>query len=125
MWRTFRKKPLRVRVIEELFQVRANITGLGVLSTAYQASVLYLVAAFCWLVPLALIWPPGSLTVQSEVYVTASPGYVPVINPLQYPPGDSVTVGKLFRVSASTWGYGIDSPATYHSTVYIEYTILP
>ncbi|KAL1794596.1 hypothetical protein ACET3X_006412 [Alternaria dauci] len=63
LWATFRKRVLRVSLIEDLFQVQTNPLRLLNYHLYFKTPILVAVAIFCWLVPIATIYPPGTLVV--------------------------------------------------------------
>lgn len=68
LWRIFRQRLLRVAQIEQLFQIRSNPLELAKVKIVKDAPFLFLMAIFAWLLPLAVIYPPSSLTVTSRPY---------------------------------------------------------
>lgn len=63
LWRTFRQRSLKVQVIEDLFQVHGNAFRLANNTLLRNLPALTAIVAFCWLVPVAMIFPPGALVV--------------------------------------------------------------
>jgi hypothetical protein len=57
---------MQISLIEDLFQVQANPFLLGNRNLYLRTPLLATVAAFCWLVPIATIYPPGALVVGLE-----------------------------------------------------------
>jgi hypothetical protein len=83
-WATLRKRVLKVRLsratastlqtnrtqiklIEDLFQIQNNAFHLAGSGIYLTTPVLAAVALFCWIMPIATVYPPGALTV--ELYV--------------------------------------------------------
>ena len=83
LWYTLHGNCLRIGVIEDLFQSRANILNLFNVAILRQAPVLFLATTLSWLVPLATIYPPSALTIQSELHMTSQIVNAPVMNPAQ------------------------------------------
>jgi len=79
LWATFRKRALKVpffgltseteaynvqiNLIEDLFQVQTNPLRLLNHHLYFKTPMLVAVAMFCWLVPIATLYPPGTLVV--------------------------------------------------------------
>ncbi|KAH6618853.1 hypothetical protein C7974DRAFT_38251 [Boeremia exigua] len=61
LWATLREKVLKVGLIEDLFQVQTNAMHFASLGLYIKTPVLAAVALFCWLVPIATVYPPGAL----------------------------------------------------------------
>ncbi|KAJ8115503.1 hypothetical protein OPT61_g2868 [Boeremia exigua] len=70
LWYLLRRRFMRLGLIEDLFQIRNNFWGLFNYQVVQKAPVLFLVASMSWLVPLATIYPPAAMTIQTEL-VTA------------------------------------------------------
>jgi hypothetical protein len=68
LWRKLRCEFSEVGLIEELFQVRANVFRLANPTLIRYAPVLCLIATLSWLLPVAMIYPPGALIVDLESY---------------------------------------------------------
>ncbi len=81
LWYTVRTRCLKISLIEDLFQIRSNVFELANLKNFRQAPVLFLAATLSWLVPLATIYPPGALTVQSELYTSLTNVNASIMNP--------------------------------------------
>lgn len=63
MWQIYRKEAFKVRVIEDVFQIRSNIWGLANHYLIRKAPLLFVMASFSWLIPLALVYPSGGLVI--------------------------------------------------------------
>lgn len=66
MWMMLRRQLFEVQIIEELFQIRANVFRLLNKKLVRNAPSLVLVATISWLIPLATIYPPGALILSLE-----------------------------------------------------------
>ena len=81
LWATLRKRVLKVRsfqvissnapadqtqigLIEDLFQIQNNIFHLASSGIYLTTPVLAVVALFCWIMPIATVYPPGALIVE-------------------------------------------------------------
>ncbi|KAJ8108732.1 hypothetical protein OPT61_g7964 [Boeremia exigua] len=67
LWCILRRRTLEVEVIEELFQIRANVLRLLNWALVRCTPSLVLVATLSWIIPIATIYPPGALTVGIEM----------------------------------------------------------
>ncbi|KAH8629831.1 hypothetical protein IG631_14408 [Alternaria alternata] len=68
LWATFRKPVLKaynvqVSLIEDLFQVQTNPFHFLNYQSYFKTPVLVAISIFCWLVPIAILYPPGTLVV--------------------------------------------------------------
>jgi len=54
---------MQISIIEDLFQVQTNAFRLANRNIYLRTPLLAIVTAFCWLVPIATIYPPGALVV--------------------------------------------------------------
>lgn len=54
---------MQISLIEDLFQVQTNAVCFANHNLYIKTPILAAVAAFCWLVPIATIYPPGALVV--------------------------------------------------------------
>jgi hypothetical protein len=81
LWRTFRSKLLAVEVIEDLFQIRANVVRLLNPALFRYTPGLFTVAVIIWLLPLAMIYPPGALIVGIDNRQSAATFNVSIIPP--------------------------------------------
>jgi hypothetical protein len=66
LWQRLRGDLLEVGVVEELFQIRANAIRLLKPSVLRYAPTLFSIAMISWLLPIAMIYPPGALVVGLE-----------------------------------------------------------
>jgi hypothetical protein len=76
-----RKNSLKINLVEDLFQLRSNIWTLASPKIVQKAPLLFVMAALSWLVPLATIYPPTALTVQSELHTTFTNVNSSIMNP--------------------------------------------
>lgn len=81
LWKSLRSYHLKVGFIEELFQIRNNPLRLLNRSVLQHAPTLLAVAIFTWLVPIAMIYPPGALVVSVDSWNYAEKFNVSVIQP--------------------------------------------
>ena len=79
LWKKLRTDLLEVGLIEELFQIRANALRLLHPALIRYTPVLFSVAILSWLLPVAMIYPPGALIVGIEYRPVADVFNVSVI----------------------------------------------
>ncbi|KAF3008932.1 hypothetical protein E8E13_011326 [Curvularia kusanoi] len=66
LWVTLRKRVLKIGLIEDLFQIQTNALHLISSGVYLKTPVLAAIAVFCWVVPVAMIYPPGALIVELD-----------------------------------------------------------
>jgi hypothetical protein len=66
LWVTFRSKVLRVSLIEDLFQIQSNALRLANYALFAHTPFLVVIIGFSWLIPVAMIYPPGALVIRVE-----------------------------------------------------------
>jgi hypothetical protein len=81
LWRLLRDRPLPVSGIESILQMRSNPLELFDTSVVRRATALSLVALYMWIVPLAVTFPPGALTIAATEFKISETLNVSVINP--------------------------------------------
>lgn len=64
LWYTFRRKAHKVKVIEDLFQMQENAFKLANYTLLRTMPAMMAIVAFCWLAPVAMVFPPGALVVE-------------------------------------------------------------
>jgi hypothetical protein len=118
---------LRVRLhevglIEDLFQIRSNPFRLLSHRLLRYSPTLALVAALSWLVPVAMIYPPGALVVDRVTLQIDSTFNVSVFQPNdRYEPKDLYTHKNGFAYYLYT-GYGrIDMSIGRNATMLFVY----
>jgi hypothetical protein len=57
---------MQISLIESLFQIQTNAYHFSNAQLTFKTPTLALVASFCWLIPLATVYPPGALIVGLE-----------------------------------------------------------
>jgi hypothetical protein len=114
LWKVFRQKLLRISQIEQLFHIRSNPIELTKAKIVKDAPFLFLMAVFVWLLPLAVIYPPSSLTVTSRPYSEMRDLSLSVMN---LPPPDDLDVLHPEDTSVSSLAYLLKRP------VPLEYNI--
>lgn len=83
LWRMLRDQSFRVSTIESLFQMRSNPLALASLHVMREGTLLFLIAGFMWVVPVAVTFPPGALTISTQPFQSTEFVNMSVINPLQ------------------------------------------
>lgn len=81
LWKNLRSRFLSVGYIEELFQIRSNPFRLLNYALLRLTPTLLVVATFSWLVPIAMIYPPGALVVGLDTRNVAESFNVSVFRP--------------------------------------------
>lgn len=83
LWRTLRgSQPIAVVTIEGLFQMRSNPFELADIRLLKSASLAFVIAVYMWLVPLAVTFPPGALTIEARPFPMVEQVISSVINPI-------------------------------------------
>jgi hypothetical protein len=67
LWQKLRIELLEIGLIEELFQIRENALRMLKPAVIRYAPLLLSIATLSWLLPVAMIYPPGALVVGLEV----------------------------------------------------------
>jgi hypothetical protein len=80
LWRVLRKSLVKVSNIERLFGIRENIFLMAHPGPLKTAPLLFLLALVGWLVPIAVLYPPGALIVVSRTTSRPSNATVPTFN---------------------------------------------
>ncbi|KAF1843229.1 uncharacterized protein K460DRAFT_407592 [Cucurbitaria berberidis CBS 394.84] len=105
LWRNLREEAHTIGRIEQLFSLRSNPFELTRLRASWEAPLLFSMAIFTWLIPLAVIYPPSALTVSFRAYSTNKDLYVPVLYPLNPSSNLSDDIGpanlRLYNVDRS------------------------
>jgi hypothetical protein len=66
LWRLLRDQSFRVSTIENLFQMRSNPLKLASNQVMRKGTLLFLVAVYMWMDPVAVTFPPGALTISTR-----------------------------------------------------------
>lgn len=85
MWKTFSNRLLTIEFIENLFQARANTLRLLSPSMLRYTPILFMLALPSWLLLVAMIYPPGALTVVLKAIHTQEVFNVSWIPPEGFP----------------------------------------
>ena len=68
LWDILRRKTLGISEIEQMFTMRQNLISLAAPRVVWKAPVLCLMAGYVWLIGIAMIYPPGALTVKLDIH---------------------------------------------------------
>jgi hypothetical protein len=99
MWFTFRQKPLKGSHIERIFSAPTSIFSLLHLHILRVAPITWGFAALCWLIPIAAIFPPGSIRIEGHLLTSNAQRFVPTFN------SSRPTVSKIVELNGTTWDY--------------------
>lgn len=116
LWYLLRTKCLQVGLIEDLFQIRSNAWTLANPKIVRRAPVLFLAATLSWLVPLATVYPPTALTIQSELHLTSASVNASIMNPKPPPLSGEIRENPFANVVLGNTTMRTGSPDTY--TIY-------
>jgi hypothetical protein len=81
LWKNLRAQPHEVGLIERLFQIRSNPFLLFSRRLLIASPLLVGITVISWLVPVALVYPPGALVVDQERLLVESTFNVSVFKP--------------------------------------------
>jgi hypothetical protein len=119
LWNILRQRAVPVSVIDTMFSMRSNPFELLNFRTIRPAPVLFFTAVYMWLVPLAVIYPPGALTVTSQLHQFIETVEVPTFNT---PRGINDSMGRLTDLFALEYMY---NPHPNNTTSYATYRSVP
>lgn len=80
LWRSMRLQAIRIGTIENLFNLTQNFLLLLIPAVVKTAPVLTILALFSWIVPIAVIFPPGALIVVPRTVHNATLLPLPIYN---------------------------------------------
>jgi hypothetical protein len=119
LWYSLRGNSLKISLIEDLFQIRSNIWTLASPKIVQKAPLLFGMAALSWLVPLATIYPPTALTIQSQLHTTFTNVNASTMNPtLPFELAVAPNATSLADLSRSVSVSGVARPVTSHRMLY-------
>ncbi|KAF7593527.1 hypothetical protein BBP40_011255 [Aspergillus hancockii] len=81
LWKELRARPMRLYDLDSLLSILSNPLYLGRISLVAAAPFPFLCALFCWCIPIAMVFPPGALTVASKALHVAANQTVPTFDP--------------------------------------------
>jgi hypothetical protein len=104
MWFTFRQKALKGSHIESIFTFPTNMFSLLHLDAVRIAPITWGLAVLGWIIPIAAIFPPGSIRVEGHSVSSLAQVSVPTFN------GSVPTISKVVELVGATAG-GYNGPA--------------
>lgn len=126
MWLVFRKRTLAIRHIEQLFNLRSNILDVLKVQLSPGAPILFAIAVFVWVLPVATVYPPSALTVSFQRYTQTENLSVSILDPSQttFDPWNLEITGDtksmLGRVGISSFATA-DSEGVINATLTVRY----
>jgi hypothetical protein len=81
VWKLLRVRPIQLGDLDSLLSVLSNPLQLGRVSLFWRAPVPFLCATVFWCLPIAMVFPPGALTVETRTLTTVSERSVPTLDP--------------------------------------------
>jgi len=81
LWLLLRGRPTPIALVDKLFTLRTNIFALVDPRSMWRAPVLFSMALFVWCLGIAMIYPPGALTVALEAWPSEKNMRLSVMNP--------------------------------------------
>lgn len=85
LWLILRGRETSISLIEKLFTSRTNALALFDPRVIARAPLLFLMALYVWCIGIAMIYPPGSLTVASVPHVSTHFRELLVVSPPSAP----------------------------------------
>jgi hypothetical protein len=82
MWHVFRRRTFAIRHIEQLFGLRSNFLDILKIQNSPGAPILFAMAVFVWVLPVATVYPPSALTVSALRYTQREMRNVSILDPL-------------------------------------------
>jgi hypothetical protein len=83
MWLVFRRRTFAIQHIEQLFSLRSNLFHVLRIQNSLGAPILFAMAVFVWVLPVATVYPPSALTVSLLRYTQMEMRNVPILDPPQ------------------------------------------
>jgi hypothetical protein len=81
VWKLLRVRPIQLGDLDHLLSVLSNPLQLGRVSLFWRAPVPFLCAILFWCLPIAMVFPPGALTVETRSLTTLTAKAVPTFDP--------------------------------------------
>lgn len=72
VWKLLRVQPIQLGDLDNLLSVLSNPLQLGRFRLFWKAPVPFLCAIVFWCLPLAMVFPPGALTVETRTFTSVS-----------------------------------------------------
>jgi hypothetical protein len=83
MWLVFRRRTFAIQHIEQLFSLRSNLVDVLKMQNSPGAPILFAMAVFLWILPVATVYPPSALTVSALRYTQTEMRNVSILDPPQ------------------------------------------
>jgi hypothetical protein len=83
MWLVFRRRTFAIHHIEQIFSLRSNLVHLLKIQNGLGAPILFAMAVFVWILPVATVYPPSALTVSLLRYTQMEMRNVSILDPPQ------------------------------------------
>lgn len=93
VWKILRVRSMQLGDLDRLLSVLGNPLQLGRVTLLWRAPIPFLCAFLFWCLPIAMIFPPGALTVETMMVTSFSEKSVPTIDPAYI--GNSTYQGML------------------------------
>lgn len=81
VWKLLRVRPIQLGDLDNLLSILSNPLQLGRVSLFWRAPVPFLCAVVFWCLPIAMVFPPGALTVETRTLTTVSENTVSTFDP--------------------------------------------
>ncbi|RAL13948.1 uncharacterized protein BO97DRAFT_387983 [Aspergillus homomorphus CBS 101889] len=81
LWKDLRVRPMRIGDLDSFLSVLTNPLYLGRLRLLGAAPLPFLCALLAWCIPIAMIFPPGALTVEAKLQRVLANQSVPTFDP--------------------------------------------
>lgn len=107
LWTILRTHPLRIANIELMFRVRQDIRTLFAPGLSRSSPILLFVGLVTWMIPLAVTYPPGALTVASVPHTSLIKITVPTTTPSAADYTTLIRGEAINNAFSPCWGSGI------------------
>jgi hypothetical protein len=91
LWRVLRTNSVKISNIELMYTIRSNFFLLAHPGVVMTAPLLFLLSCLAWTIPLAVIYPPGALTVVPSPRIDFPDTLVPTFDPLHGAAGANIS----------------------------------
>jgi hypothetical protein len=81
VWKLLRVRPMQLGDLDRLLSVMGNPLQLGRIDLFWRVPIPFLCAVLFWCLPIAMVFPPGALTVEPMTVTRLSTKSVPTIDP--------------------------------------------
>lgn len=80
LWSVFRTEYISLADIESMFNLKGSILAILNIQMAWKVPLLFSMGVYLWLLPVALIYPPGALIVSMDAYHSLQSRNMSVLN---------------------------------------------